>query len=350
MKVVHIESGLGNQMLSYCEYLALKKVQPDDEYYLETIIYDIPQCNDVICQWNGYELERIFGISEPENIKTKISSSDWNKLMEEIIESKFWAKNMNYPVHFCRAFHNIGIELENTFGDFEDPRVIRYYHPDKSSIKEMLRHTIVYQHLRRIKESKLLKYNRHDDSHNKLFYSSTKSQLVGQKLLLKYRGYGLDLIDEEVRKAFVFPEIPDAETKRASEFIQSCNSVAIHARRGDMLGSNGYLYRTGYFQKAVKYIKRHVINPIFFVFCDPGSVDWAKANSSILGLDFNNDKIYFVDWNKGLDSYKDMQLMSQCKHQIMTHSTFGWWGAWLNNNPDKITIAPDYRIISTTTI
>ena len=24
MKVIHIESGLGNQMLSYCEYLAMK--------------------------------------------------------------------------------------------------------------------------------------------------------------------------------------------------------------------------------------------------------------------------------------------------------------------------------------
>ena len=65
MKVIHIESGLGNQMLSYCEYLALKKVNPDDDFYLETIIYDIPECNDVICQWNGYELERIFGIKEP---------------------------------------------------------------------------------------------------------------------------------------------------------------------------------------------------------------------------------------------------------------------------------------------
>ena len=77
MKIIHIESGFGNQMLSYCEYLALKKMNPDDEFYLETIIYDIPECNDIICQWNGYELERIFGIDTPSNIKTLFSADEW---------------------------------------------------------------------------------------------------------------------------------------------------------------------------------------------------------------------------------------------------------------------------------
>ena len=37
MKIVHIESGLGNQMLSYCEYLALKKMNPEEEIFIENI-------------------------------------------------------------------------------------------------------------------------------------------------------------------------------------------------------------------------------------------------------------------------------------------------------------------------
>lgn len=124
MKVIHIESGLGNQMLSYCEYLAMKKANPNDEIYIENIIFDIPECNEVTCQWNGYELEKVFGIGSP-NIRSVISDAHWAQLMKEIQDSQFWTKNMNYPVYFTRAFKNIGINLVNTWGDFEQPQFMQ---------------------------------------------------------------------------------------------------------------------------------------------------------------------------------------------------------------------------------
>ena len=118
MKIIHIDSGLGNQMLSYCEYLALKKSNPDDLCYIETAIYEIPECEQVVCQWNGYELERIFDLKTP-NIKDVLSSEQWHIFINKITESNFWNKNWNWPIYFTKALNEIGVDVVNIRGDFE---------------------------------------------------------------------------------------------------------------------------------------------------------------------------------------------------------------------------------------
>lgn len=37
---------------------------------------------------------------------------------------------------------------------------------------------------------------------------------------------------------------------------------------------------------------------------------------------------------------EDFRLLSACRHQIATNSSFSWWAAWLNPNADKTVVAP----------
>lgn len=338
MKVVHIESGLGNQMLDYCEYLALRHIQPQEKCYLETLIFDIPECNDVFCQWNGYELERIFGISTP-NIREYFSVEQWDRIHQYLAESRFWEKNWNWPVYICNAFRAEGLSLSNPRGDFEAKK-----RPSNFTIQ--MKQTTVYTHIRRLyKTIRKEKYLKRSDA-DMLFYSGKENALIGHRLTFKYLGNNIEEIEKEIRQTFQFPQFTDNRNIMFAQFLQSHESVAIHARRGDLLISSGRYYKTGYFRRAVKYIKKKVERPVFVFFCDPGSIEYCRNNLHTFALN-KKDEILFVDWNTGLESYRDMQLMSLCKHNIITNSTFGWWGAFLNENPQKITISPEIEINTT---
>ena len=71
------------------------------------------------------------------------------------------------------------------------------------------------------------------------------------------------------------------------------------------------------------------------------AIKWCEEN-----LEIQNEH-YFINCNKGNNSFRDMQLMSHCKHGIVTNSTFGWWGAFFILNPNKITISPQAEINTT---
>ena len=106
MKIIHIESGLGNQMLSYCEYLAIKKANPTDDCYIENIIFDIKECNEVIKQWNGYELDQIFNINAP-NIRELFTSQQWEKCSQTSGRPVFGIKNGITPSIFQRFLRSM---------------------------------------------------------------------------------------------------------------------------------------------------------------------------------------------------------------------------------------------------
>jgi hypothetical protein len=142
-----------------------------------------------------------------------------------------------------------------------------------------------------------------------------------------------------IRSDFSFKYELDVKNKQLLEKIQNNNTVSIHIRRGDYLSNSSASEIHGvcsieYYRSAVMEIKSHIEKPFFVIFSD--DLEWVKNNIKY----FEMDSFVFCEYNKGSESYKDMQMMSLCQHHIIANSTFSWWGAWLNNNPSKIVIAP----------
>ena len=88
-----------------------------------------------------------------------------------------------------------------------------------------------------------------------------------------------------------------------------------------------------YYTKAVEFIKQNVTSPHFYIFSN--DIVWSKTFAESLNIDYT-----IVDHNTGTNSYQDMYLMSQCKHNIIANSSFSWWGAYLNVNRNKLVVAP----------
>lgn len=143
----------------------------------------------------------------------------------------------------------------------------------------------------------------------------------------------------DLLKAFTLRGQLDVFNQSFIERINSGNSVSLHVRRGDYLGSPFTLLDMDYYRKSIELIKGRVENPVFYVFSN--DLDWVVEN-----FDFDIELV-LVNHNVGEKSYLDLVLMSCCKHNIIANSSFSWWGAWLNQNEDKIVIAPSRWIHDT---
>jgi len=143
-------------------------------------------------------------------------------------------------------------------------------------------------------------------------------------------------IETIIRKDFKFPDNLDHINNQRLIKINAVNSISLHIRRSDFISSKFHTIHGActveYYKKAVEYIVNKINDPIFFIFSD--DIEWARIN---LNLSYPSE---FVAGNLGGKSYLDMQLMCQCKHNIIANSSFSWWAAWLNSNPEKVVIGP----------
>ncbi len=133
-------------------------------------------------------------------------------------------------------------------------------------------------------------------------------------------------------KEFTLKDPLPAERDELVKEIQTKNSVSIHIRRGDYILPKYqkifYQCTPEYFYSAIKYMQEKVENPHFFIFSN--DIEWAKNLDLPIETTFVDPAL----------AHHDLALISMCKHNIIANSSFSWWGAWLNQNPEKIVVAP----------
>ena len=146
--------------------------------------------------------------------------------------------------------------------------------------------------------------------------------------------------EEDLKKAFTLKNLElDDKNKLLLDEIKSKNSVMIHIRRGDYFKfpERYNVLDREYYKNAIEIIKEKVKDPYFYLFGE--DVEWIKEN-----IPLNCNEYTVVDINLGDESkcIFDLELMKNCKHQIIANSTFSWWSAILNDNKDKVVVAPKY--------
>ena len=140
----------------------------------------------------------------------------------------------------------------------------------------------------------------------------------------------------DLREKIQFPESSNPLNRQLAQEMRECTSVSMHIRRGDYLNEEnkamfGNICTDAYYDKAVEMIKAEEKDVHFYLFSD--DVPYVKQK-------YRGEEYTIVDINHGRDSFYDMWLMSNCKHNICANSTFSFWGARLNGNEGKIMIRP----------
>jgi len=120
--------------------------------------------------------------------------------------------------------------------------------------------------------------------------------------------------------------------------ITECRSVGLHVRRGDYVENPRTKETHGtcgmdYFRDGVKFVTERVPDAKFFIYSD--DYQWVHEQFA------HTDQFVFIKNSPENLAHEDLLLMSLCKHNIISNSTYSWWGAWLNQSPEKIVIAPN---------
>ena len=170
------------------------------------------------------------------------------------------------------------------------------------------------------------------------YFSDNYSNILFLEGNFESEKYFIDY-SNDIKKQFIIKKDFVQNNSKYIDEIKRHNSISIcirqhrYSERGfsDINKSNKFTSETiEYIKRSVEYFKNKIPDSKFFI--------WSNDLNN-LDFHFNSNEFTFID-NKKDKSLNDFNLFRYCKNFIVGPTTFHWWGAWLNDNPNKICVRP----------
>ena len=168
--------------------------------------------------------------------------------------------------------------------------------------------------------------------------TSTPSCLFGYYQSYKYFENHYDRIIELIR----LREKQEIVRRKSQALNEEKQTVSMHFRLGDyvLLQDHHPVMSVKYYANALKHVVDKLSTDSLRIIYFNEKADEATVNISIAVLSRMFPNIDFVKADVDED-WEQMLLMSVCQHNIIANSSFSWWGAYFNNNADKIVCYPE---------
>ena len=250
--------------------------------------------------------------------------------------------------------HNYQLFIDNTSGYFKKKDQLRTYELNNFLLEENIATSDLKfdTHIKNLKRKILIKLDKSrnyrsfilekNDASKKTFFTKINLDNCSNKLFLEghfeSEKYFYEYKDD-LKQIFKVKNNLLENNNLYMDDIKNNNSVSICIRQnryseGRLKNNDKSLKFTkdtiDYIHRAITYIKKKIDNPTFFV--------WSNDFKN-LREHFNEKEYVFVE-NSINKSLNDFHLFNFSKHFIVGPTSFHWWGAWLNNNPNKICLRP----------
>lgn len=227
---------------------------------------------------------------------------------------------------------NRGFDLDvfNLEPVFASPKEIKKYHTDGFPVMDK----VVFKIREKISGNRVTK-EKHFHADPVILDARGDIYLAGLWQSYKY----FKAIEEQIRKEFTFRWPLSEASSALLQQIKQANAVCLNVRRTDYVtvaATSGTMAPVSldYYKQALQ--KMQELRGDFSVFVFSDDIEWCREN-----LSFITQPVTFIGHEYAGKKFSDyLQLMIACSHYIIPNSTFAWWGAWLNPDPDKTVIAP----------